>query len=274
MRSTQHNRLTAVLATWPFIASLVTLLANDWWLKQAHPGLITGKLSDFAGIAVITMLLLAAATQKKPLILLAIATGFAWWKSPLSQPLLDSLNLYLPFTVGRTVDYTDLLALGVIPFCVPVASEPARFQLGLGRIRPLIVGLVAMTTVFAVSATSIRPTLVELKVSQRNPAAELNHTVIAAAVADLARKRDLECQECSDTSTGARYWGDGAHLSYSFPDSRTVVFRLEAFPDGVLFSFGDSGPEKARKLIAALRERLSRTYENLEFLERFPPDIR
>ena len=268
MRSIKPHLLTAALTTWPFIGSLVTLLANDGWLKQAYPGMITGKLSDFAGIAIVTILLLAAAPQRRRLVLFAIATVFAWWKSPLSQQMIDSINLYLPFQIGGTVDYTDLLTLGVMPLCAPVANEPARFQLGFSRIRPLIVGLVAMTTVFAVSATSIRPTLVELEVSQRDPAAELNHTVIAAAVADFARKRDLECRDCSDTSTRASYAREGAFLSYDFPESRTVVFRLEMAPD--VFFIGDSSPKKAKKLIATLREHLSRTYQDLEYAERLP----
>ncbi|MCY7387503.1 MAG: hypothetical protein LH481_05460 [Burkholderiales bacterium] len=55
-----RKRIASVLTTWPFVISLAVLILNDWWLKSAFPGTLTGKLSDFAGIAVVALLLLAA----------------------------------------------------------------------------------------------------------------------------------------------------------------------------------------------------------------------
>ena len=40
------------LASPAAIASLLLLLVNDHVLKQAWPGVVTGKLSDFAGLVV------------------------------------------------------------------------------------------------------------------------------------------------------------------------------------------------------------------------------
>ncbi|WP_434656468.1 hypothetical protein [Chromobacterium violaceum] len=51
-----HQRLCSTLAGWPALASLSLLLANDWWLKQHHPGWLSGKLSDFAGLALAGLL--------------------------------------------------------------------------------------------------------------------------------------------------------------------------------------------------------------------------
>jgi hypothetical protein len=45
-----------VLTTWPLLLALATLIVNDAWLKSAYPGLISGKLSDIAGIAVVALL--------------------------------------------------------------------------------------------------------------------------------------------------------------------------------------------------------------------------
>ena len=60
-----RTRLASVITTWPFVASLAVLLLNDFWLKRAAPGVITGKLSDFAGIAIVTLLLLATWPQRR-----------------------------------------------------------------------------------------------------------------------------------------------------------------------------------------------------------------
>ena len=37
--------------------SLLVLLLNDHWLKHAHPGLVSGKLSDFAAVFLLPLLL-------------------------------------------------------------------------------------------------------------------------------------------------------------------------------------------------------------------------
>ncbi|MEI9940107.1 MAG: hypothetical protein WDO69_23040 [Pseudomonadota bacterium] len=39
------------------VLSVVVLVANDHWLKHAHPGLLSGKLSDFAGVFLLPLLL-------------------------------------------------------------------------------------------------------------------------------------------------------------------------------------------------------------------------
>jgi len=40
---------------------------------------------------------------------------FAFWKSPLSQPLIDGWNSVGAFRVARVIDWTDLLALSALP---------------------------------------------------------------------------------------------------------------------------------------------------------------
>jgi hypothetical protein len=43
------------------IACLAMLLVNDDWLKSRYPGVITGKLSDVAGLALLTFVVAALA---------------------------------------------------------------------------------------------------------------------------------------------------------------------------------------------------------------------
>ena len=40
-----------------FVVSLLLLIANDFYLKYAFPGWLTGKLSDFTGLIVFSLLL-------------------------------------------------------------------------------------------------------------------------------------------------------------------------------------------------------------------------
>jgi hypothetical protein len=261
-------RLAAILTTWPFILSLVILVLNDSWLKQAWPGTVTGKLSDFAGIALITLLLLAAAPKHSRLVCAGIATAFALWKSPLSQPLIDVANLHLPFRIGRVVDYLDLIALGVLPLCELVARNTPRFAIRMRGSRRLLIPPLTLATVFAVSATSMIPTMREYRFTQRNPAAELNHTVVATAVAEAADKLDLACTDCTETHVKGSYEGEGLSFTYSFPDARTVFFEVQAFDDGLFIFAGDSGDEKVERLRDQLQKRLNKTYLDLEFDER------
>ena len=48
------GRLTAVLLSWPLLLSLAALITNDLYLKYAFSGWVTGKLSDFAGIFLVS----------------------------------------------------------------------------------------------------------------------------------------------------------------------------------------------------------------------------
>ena len=77
-----RNRVLAIFTTWPFVLALAVLLVNDALLKQAYPGFITGKLSDFAGFAVVALPLFAAFPRHTRAIYLALIGAFLWWKSP------------------------------------------------------------------------------------------------------------------------------------------------------------------------------------------------
>ena len=106
---------TDLLACAPFVACLAVLVLNDSLLKPEWHNAITGKLSDFSGIAVFCLFWIAFLPAYARSVLIATATGFAWWKSPLSQPLIELWNARIPLQLARTVDYSDLLALLELP---------------------------------------------------------------------------------------------------------------------------------------------------------------
>ena len=107
-----------VLTSPLFVASLAVLLLNDFFLKRAMPGFVTGKLSDYAGLFAFTVFWLAFFPRRAGVIAAMIAIAFVIWKLPLAQPAIDFWNAQAPFAIGRTVDPTDLLALIVLPFAM------------------------------------------------------------------------------------------------------------------------------------------------------------
>jgi hypothetical protein len=116
-------RVAALFTSWPFLASLYVLLVNDLVLKGAYPGVVTGKLSDFAGIAVLGLLLLSLFPQRRLLVYATLSTAFLWWKSPASAGFIAWVNGLGLATIGRTIDYGDLAALLTPESVVPAPRE-------------------------------------------------------------------------------------------------------------------------------------------------------
>src|SRR5438270_13554595 len=96
-----------------FVLSIFLLIFNDFILKQAYPSWFSGKLSDFAGLFAFSVFVLVLRPRKSTLLI--VAAWFVFWKTPFSQPLINGWNLTLPWPLARTVDYTDLIALAMIP---------------------------------------------------------------------------------------------------------------------------------------------------------------
>lgn len=142
------RRLDSLCSAW-FIAALALLLLNDYYLKGAYHNWITGKLSDFAGLFVLSVFLVAIWPQRKGTIAWGIGMMFLIWKSPFSQPAIDYWNAFQLIRVERTIDYTDLMAVTILPV---VLSHRPSFQLPIFKgIVPL---LIAGITVFGILGTS------------------------------------------------------------------------------------------------------------------------
>ncbi|HEX8693531.1 MAG TPA: hypothetical protein VF746_14005 [Longimicrobium sp.] len=128
------RRLDALLGP-PALGALALLLLNDFVLKAAFPGALTGKLSDFAGLFLFAVFWSALFPRHRAQVALLAAAGFVLWKSPLAQPAIDAWNALGPFPVARVVDPTDLVALLVLPLACawrpgPRVGPAARRLLG------------------------------------------------------------------------------------------------------------------------------------------------
>ncbi len=245
MRPTMH-RLRPVLTTWPFLTSLALLLLNDFWWKAAFPGWFTGKLSDVAGIAVVAMPLLALAPHRCARVYALIATGFAFWKSPLSQPVIDALNVFLPYQIGRVVDYTDLVALLILPACAPVAANPPRFQLRGATLRRALFPPVVVLTSLGLMAT---PAILTHRVYdvRGDSSVTLDRAQVSSLIRQVADRHGLSCEECSNPEQKAVYVNRYLRMAYDFIGTPVVEVQILKGASGVPF-LPQPGARKADEL--------------------------
>ena len=133
-----------------FLVAVSVLLLNDHYLKAAAPGVVTGKLSDLAGLFAFPLFLTALAPRYRSAAHWVTAAGFTWWKLPISQPFIDTWNAWAPVSVGRTIDPTDLIALVAVPLSYWYSARPRR-QLSASVLRFAVAPLAA----FAFAATTM-----------------------------------------------------------------------------------------------------------------------
>lgn len=263
------DRLLLILTRWPFIVALAVLLLNDWWLKSQYPGVITGKLSDFSGLAVVAMLLLTAFPSRTATIYIIVSSAFLWWKSEASEPFIGLVNTWATFQVGRTVDYTDLIALVVLPACPRIlAYSSHNGRLSIAQRRTIFIPVVVVT-LLGVMGTSVVRTHQEYVVRSIDASNLLRPDAIAKAIATVAASHGLKCRDCSHELQRADFEGNGINLAYSFQAKNSISFTIQAYPNGLFF--GASGQEKANALRNSLKAILAQRFQGLEYVEQLKP---
>ena len=263
-----RSRILVIFTTWPFLLALALLLVNDALLKQAYPGFITGKLSDFAGLAVIALPLLAAFPRRSRAIYLALAAAFLWWKSPASGAFISCMNDVLPMNIGRTVDFGDLIALAVLPVCARyVASEPRSF-LKRESLHRWLLPPVVMVTLFGVMATSKAPAVRhDFEVRALESSAPFPRDGIVDAIGEVARSRGLKPAEANPPHWEGAFEGRGVLLTYTFKGPTGIAVGIQ--PNSG--AFGNGEERKAVKLRDEIKKTLSLRFKGLEFVD--PPPI-
>lgn len=115
-----------------FLFSVVLLLLNDLYFKYYFHNYLTGKLSDFVGLFAFPYFVSLFFKSRIKLIYILTGLLFVFWKSTFSQFVLDFFNT-LGIGINRIVDYSDLVALLIIPFSYQYrkqrifANEPLKF---------------------------------------------------------------------------------------------------------------------------------------------------
>jgi len=260
------QKTRAVLTTWPFVACLLALIVNDGWLKAAYPGLLTGKLSDFSGVGVVSLLILSIQPCRRPFAYGLIITTFSWWKSPFSQPAIDAVNAHLSVTIGRVVDYSDLAALLAIPACTVVISRLPLFTIPwLELRRALQIPIVALVAIGLMATTIIRVRQ-DYDVRQPVGAAKLDQAKIAEIFADVAKEFRLKCKDCTSSTSERHYVGRAIWLTYAFSEDSTLSFQVEAEPMGWVNV--QTADERAEALRDKIKLRLESEYKGLDYVEK------
>jgi|GEM_PF-351150 len=141
----------------PFLVCLVLLFLNDFYFKFEYHNWLTGKLSDFCGLFVFARFWTACFPDKKQTIYFSTAITFIIWKSPYSQGFIDFFSNNF-FTIHRVVDYTDLIALSILP--ISYFYKPRKsFELRYSHIPLAIITLISFcaTTIPEPSQTFSQP---------------------------------------------------------------------------------------------------------------------
>jgi beta-glucosidase len=155
----KNNHRLDLLTTPVFLLGLAILLLNDWVWKAQFSNLLSGKLSDFAGLFVFVIFWTALFPTQKRWVFGLTGLFFIFWKSPFSQPLIASWNGLGLWQIARVVDFSDNIALLSLPaaYWWLAKKQDAKPRFRLHPVLPL------MVAAFAFCATSrIQRHMVEL----------------------------------------------------------------------------------------------------------------
>ncbi|TSJ46378.1 hypothetical protein [Fluviicola chungangensis] len=131
-----------------FLIGLFLLLLNDFYLKETYGNWLTGKLSDFAGLFIFPIFLGLFNAKRIQLNYIFSTVFFVFWKSDLSTDFLLLTNQLFHTEFSRVVDYSDLIALSILPlsYWYSAKAKNRNFQF----LKPVIV----CVSVFSFYATS------------------------------------------------------------------------------------------------------------------------
>jgi hypothetical protein len=266
-----RNPLPNIFTGWPFLLSLGLLIANDTCLKSAWPGWVTGKLSDFAGMALLGLLLYTMFPRRTWSISLGLAAGFLYWKSEASDALIAAFNTLGWWNAGRTVDYSDMIALTVLPFCWAWARRPGR-DVAPVPLRRLFAWPVATLTLAAMMGTSAVTLQRHDSIRAGQNASGWDRARVADVIKSVAEQQGLKCGDCSRLPGAATYWGSGG-LTYRFVADGEVAFELTAPTPSILPlpSFSRTGMEWIEETRRLLKKAFANNFPGLEYVESLSP---
>ncbi len=146
------SKSSQILTSRAFLLSLSLLLLNDFYIKPHFPGLISGKLSDVAGLFAFALFWIAMFPKFRGTVCVVIALAFILWKSSYSQPIIDALNGLQMGRISRTVDLTDLIVLPIISLAYIYGGREKQRR----QVPRWTAAFMAVVAVFAFTATSYR----------------------------------------------------------------------------------------------------------------------
>lgn len=140
-----------------FVVSLLILLLNDFYFKQAYGNFLTGKISDLAGLIVFPVFTAYLFPRSVKWVSFVTGVLFATWKTPLTTPLIEFFNQYSALKIQRVIDYSDFLALLILPFTHTVINQDRRKVFKNNFILKAAKIALVLVSFFAICATSMPP---------------------------------------------------------------------------------------------------------------------
>lgn len=192
----------------------------------------------------------------------SIAAGFIYWKSPYSKPVIDLANSYSPYWIGRTVDYTDLLALPVIWLVCFLASNMRGLSMRVWMHHGLAaVSLVAFTGTTFINTHLVRETA-QLPLPEGKEAVVRMEKELQGVLDALAASYKLDCSICEPLSTG-RLYKDRRLYEGGWPTGLSLMARLDLEKGELLYDIRvadlnrkPSEPERVDALRDTLKKEL------------------
>jgi len=212
-----------------FITALFLLIINDYYLKQNFPCWLTGKLSDFSGLFLFSLFWSSFFPKKNRIIIILCAILFVFWKSPLSQVIIDVWNRTFPLNISRVIDYSDLLAIAILPL--------SRLYF-LSIKKPLAKKAFAYPTLIvsfmAIMGTSYLPPSYTVRFQMQKVSREAISSDINEEIGVIAKNYGLACTNCYSDKNFRRYESDNIHLQTNFDNySATLFVSIHAHEPGI-----------------------------------------
>ncbi|MDA9773437.1 gliding motility-associated C-terminal domain-containing protein [Saprospiraceae bacterium] len=132
-------------------------------MKDLFGNWFTGKLSDFAGVIMIPFALKFLWNTKNSTAIFCSMLFFAFWKSPISQTLIEGLSSLSSLHFTRVVDFTDLIAFAVLPFVYWCLNniEKISIKMPWSKIQKISEFAIMSVSIFAFIATSVEEPEIE-----------------------------------------------------------------------------------------------------------------
>jgi hypothetical protein len=255
------RRIHAAGTSWPFLISLVVLLLNDTYLKHHYAGLLTGKLSDFSGIFLVSLILFALLPRWPYSVSSVVVATFVWWKSPLSDKFIWLVHTAGGAGFGRIVDYTDLFALTIVPLAYVMGQRVEFYQISMPTLRRVLAIPMLLIAFLATLGTSVIRLHQNYEVRETNKSDEISAPLAADMIRSVAEGNGLKCISCERLTETAKYGGGSITLEYAIKTDR-IVFHISGLPGFPLFS---RIPGRMDALKHDLNRQLGMKFKNLEF---------
>lgn len=239
-----------------FLVSLLVLLVNDLYLKGAYPNWLTGKLSDFSGLLVFALFLfpLLAVDPKK----VAVGVGllFVWWKSPWSSFAIDFANVS-GIGIGRVADWSDLIALVVLPLSARLYKNRRTYLLRAGTRQRLVLLPIAIVAVFAITGTSRVSLLRTAELRAADGARSISELDVDAVVDSILTSRRDECRPRTEARRACVI--DNVWFIYRVQESG-VAFEFEHGP-------GERSAARVNRVIDSIKTAFTNRPEQFTYVE-------